>query len=52
MDGGRHSQKDLIWEAVSELLADCPVLKAFMAGRMPSKAGEGSSRKTPGSGMF
>ena len=50
VDGGRQSQKDLIQETLEELLAGSPVLKALMADRTPTKAGEGSSRKTPGTG--
>ena len=50
VDGGPQSQKDLIRKTVEELLASSPVLKALMAGRTPTKAGEGSSRKTPGTG--
>ena len=50
VDGGRQSQKKLIRETVEELLVGSPVLKALMAGRTPTKAGEGLSRKTPGTG--
>ena len=47
VDGGCQSQKNLIRETV---VAGSPVLKALMAGRTPTKAGKGSSRKTTGTG--